>query len=396
MVACLLQDSGYALQEFRVKIKKNRRLVLILAPMAQQAAFDWKEEEEAGAANRRFVWKVWNLSSINLDFKNMSKDKRRENQSGGLCWFVLEGSCSLIGEEQALECQISLRTKELTKNRWLFMRKCRSKTCEKKKVSWLAKSKALWALSSTILSFLVPRNVTSDKSIALLPTLAPWWQWWRTRVTQQMEEMQQSEVRENSMGTALGNGKPVDTTWKRWTVEQSMSEKCNLHVVRACWMHFSFLQKILRLLCVCTSKHQRKMFLSNGCVTILWTLSRPCFQDPRSFFSCCVSLWWTRCKRSSQCTHNWIWTCTWMALWSPFWWRSDESLEVVPGGMNELEEVIIKRKSISCLWQNEAKKGSTTSLRRTWYWEKECRACATPKESVLTDNVEFCRHWESN
>ena len=113
----------------------------------------------------------------------------------------------------------------------------------RKKVSWLAKSKALWALAhaSQYTSFL-PRSqkchkwqvnctvadfgslVTVEEGTSGATNGRP--------AAKRSGTPRQRKLRGNNMGTAPGNGKPVDTTWKRWTVEQSRSEwtlpeKCN-------------------------------------------------------------------------------------------------------------------------------------------------------------------------
>ena len=127
----------------------------------------------------------------------------------------------------------------------------------------------------TTMFFLIPKNVTSERPIALVPTLIPWLEAMRAPEVAKWQQ----KYRVDSDATDGRNGGAHQRVWeimlemercngKAWEEDQGASalvldlakafERVRLPVVCAWATHFSFPRKILRVLCA-NFEHQRRV-----------------------------------------------------------------------------------------------------------------------------------------
>ena len=133
----------------------------------------------------------------------------------------------------------------------------------------------------TTMFFLIPNNVTSERPIALMPTLIRWWEAlrapevakWQQKcrvdwdATDGRNAAAKRTVWEVLMGMGRLNGRA--TAEDRGAVALVLNlakafERVSLPVVWAWATHFSFPRKILRVLCVYFEHRRRVQF--EGCV----------------------------------------------------------------------------------------------------------------------------------
>ena len=134
----------------------------------------------------------------------------------------------------------------------------------------------------TTLFFLIPKNVTSDRPIALMPTLIRWWEALRAPEVAKWQQ----KYRVGWDATDGRNGGAKQTVWENLMEMERFSgnakgedqgtvalvldpakafERVSLPVVWVWATHFSFPRKILRVLCG-DFEHQRRVQFE-GCAT---------------------------------------------------------------------------------------------------------------------------------
>ena len=126
----------------------------------------------------------------------------------------------------------------------------------------------------TSMFFLIPKNVSSERPIAVMPTLIRWWEALRApevakwqqkyRVVWDATDVRnagaQQTVWEMLMDMERDNGKAIEEDQGAVASVLDMAkafERVSLPVVWACATHFSFPRQILRVLCG-YFEHQRK------------------------------------------------------------------------------------------------------------------------------------------
>ena len=119
--------------------------------------------------------------------------------------------------------------------------------------------------ASTTMFFLIPKNVTSERPIAIMPTLV---RWWEAMMAPEVAKWQQKY----RVDWTLLTGGMEETSkqcgkfcwiWKDVKAKQMLNlakafERVSLPVVWACATHFSFPKKVLRVLCG-YFEHQRRV-----------------------------------------------------------------------------------------------------------------------------------------
>ena len=137
------------------------------------------------------------------------------------------------------------------------------------------------AATCTTMFFLIPKNVTSERPIALMPTLIRWWEALRAPEVAQWQQKYrvdwdaahgrnggvQQTVWESMMEIERFNGKAKDEGQGALAMVLDPAkafERVSLPVVWAWATHFSFPRKVLRVLCGCCEHQMRVQF--KGCV----------------------------------------------------------------------------------------------------------------------------------
>ena len=145
--------------------------------------------------------------------------------------------------------------------------------------------------------YLIPKNVTSERPIALMPTLIRWWEalWWRSdrRSTALIGTLLMAEVEELSSQSGkfcwrwrVSNTEQGKTNWEQWLwcwTWQKAFERVSLPVVWAWATHLSFQErKILWVQCR-KFEHQRRVQFERCAVEPLRTITAIL---PESKWSC--------------------------------------------------------------------------------------------------------------
>ena len=116
----------------------------------------------------------------------------------------------------------------------------------------------------TTMFFLIPKNVTSERPIALMPTLIRWWEALRAPEVigmPQMAELEEQTVWEMLMDMARFDGKAKEGEEGTVALVLDLAkafERVSFPVVWAWATHFSFTRKVLRVLCG-YFEHQRQV-----------------------------------------------------------------------------------------------------------------------------------------
>ena len=138
----------------------------------------------------------------------------------------------------------------------------------------------------TTMFFLIPKNVTSDRPIALMPTLIRWWEAVRAPEDGRHGGAQQT-VWEIRMERLDGKAKEEDQGALASVLDLAKAfERVSFPVVWAWATHFNFSRKILRVLCG-FFEHQRRVQFEGCAAQPLRTITA-ILPGPSGVVCCCA------------------------------------------------------------------------------------------------------------